>query len=164
MNAVVAPVARSRKLCDRHQLDGGDPEVDQPIEVGDDGFESARGREHAHVQLVEHEIGERVAGEALVGPREDRGIHDGGEPVHAVGLPARDRIRPIALAVETILVACARGQRPDHGREEPVALFAHGESGTPVDDEVQRSAARSPRREGHRAGTNACAQRAHTVQ
>ena len=45
VGAVVAPVARAGELADRHELDRGDPEVDQLGQVRDDGLERPRRRE-----------------------------------------------------------------------------------------------------------------------
>jgi hypothetical protein len=47
MGAVVAPVAGSRELGDGHQLDGGDPQIDELWQMRDDGLERARAGEGA---------------------------------------------------------------------------------------------------------------------
>ena len=55
-HAVVAPVARAGEVGQRHQLDRGDPEVDQVIEPAPHAVERALLAERADVQLVQHRL------------------------------------------------------------------------------------------------------------
>jgi hypothetical protein len=107
MHAVVAPVPRAGKFGDRHQLDRGDPQIDQPREIGNDGFEGPRARVGPHVQLVEDEIRTVVTAKPGIGPGEPGGIDHRGRPVHALGLPARHGVRAVTLAIEAVLIAGA---------------------------------------------------------
>src|SRR5439155_25209750 len=53
-HAVVAPSPLARELGYRHELDGGDTEVDEVVELGDDRLERALLCERADVELVDH--------------------------------------------------------------------------------------------------------------
>ncbi len=108
--AVVAPVARARKLGDRHQLDRRHAELDEPGEMGNDRLEGSRRRERAHVNLVEGELAQRVAAEFLIGPDEAVGVDHDRRTVDPLGLKPRGRIRSIAGRVEPVLVAGPFGQ------------------------------------------------------
>ena len=56
VDEVVAPAPRPRELADRHQLDGGDPQLEQGREARDDRVEGPLGRERADVDLVEDQV------------------------------------------------------------------------------------------------------------
>ncbi len=73
VRSVVAPVARAGKLRDRHQLDGGDAEVFERIEMWNDRVERPFVGERADVQLVENVVLERDAAPAVVVPFEIAG-------------------------------------------------------------------------------------------
>ncbi len=69
-DAVVAPVPATGKVGDRHQLDRGDPEIDEALEARDQRLEGALLGRGADVDLVEDEVLERDPRGAGVGPRE----------------------------------------------------------------------------------------------
>jgi hypothetical protein len=91
-HAVVAPVAPSGAIRDRHELDRGHAELGEVVEPLAGGVQSARVRERAQVQLVEHRL---VPGPPVpldVVPRVRARIdHDAGS-VHVPGIEARCRI------------------------------------------------------------------------
>ena len=60
-DAVVAPVARSRKVANRHQLDRGHTERPQVRKALLDTGERTLGTERADVQLVDDQIGHRAS-------------------------------------------------------------------------------------------------------
>ena len=99
VDAIVTPVARARELGDWHQLDGGHAEVGERGKMRDDRLERPGRCERAHVELVDDQVARRVAAEVLVGPEEAPRIHHRRGPVHALGLPARDRVGTVPLAV-----------------------------------------------------------------
>ena len=141
VHAVVAPVARTGKRADRQELDRGDAELDQPLELRRRGVERALGRERAHVQLVDHVRVERARDRRVL-PGERRVDHLR-RPMHAVGLRARRRIRPSPLAVDHVDVARARV----HALDERLAIPARGrlEPHPPrVELHLQRRHARRP--------------------
>jgi hypothetical protein len=127
-------------------------------------------RKRAHVQLVDHEVGRRVAAEALIRPGERRRIDDHRGTVHALRLEAGHRIGPIMLAVETILVARAGWQAFDQRLEQTVLLAGERDRAAALDDDIERAAAWRPHPKHHAvvadggAQKKACAQRFHTVQ
>ena len=124
VNAVVTPVARARELGDRHELQRGDPQVGQPREMRDDGFEGARGRGGAHVELVEDEVHARAAPEALVRPRKACRIDHDRRSVHTLRLPVRHGIGSVALAVEAVLVARSGHEGRQRHLPQPLAHVA----------------------------------------
>src|SRR5688500_13881979 len=84
-NAVIAPVAFSGKLRERHELDGSDAEVAQLLQARYRGVEGAFFRERTDVQLVEDHVAEIRRGPRVPLPRELHG-HDFGRSVHTVWL------------------------------------------------------------------------------
>src|SRR5690606_28061153 len=76
VDAVVSPVARTREVRDRHQLERGRAELRDVTEPFAYPGEGTRGRERADVQLVDDQILERDAGPFAVGPCKIVGIHD----------------------------------------------------------------------------------------
>ena len=76
-HTVVAPVAGAGRGVQRHQLDEGDAERGEAVELADGGVERALGREHAHVELVVHRVHEGDAAPAAVGPRVLGRVDDG---------------------------------------------------------------------------------------
>ena len=53
---VIAPVAPTRESGHRHELDGGDTQRHEMVELTDDGAKRALRGECAHMQLVEHRL------------------------------------------------------------------------------------------------------------
>src|SRR2546421_7169200 len=164
MDAVVPPVARSRELGHRHDLDGGDAEVGERFQVADDGLEGTSRSERPDVQFVEHEVGERVAPETGVGPGKGRRIHDGRRAVHAVGLPARRRIGTVALTIQPILIACACSHAGNRHLEDPLVAPGHGQGRAALEHEVDGLAAGRPHPETDAVVMDACARYVPTVQ
>ena len=99
VNAVIAPVARSRKLPDRHQLEGRDTQITQCRQAGDDRFECAFRGEGPDVEFVEHQIFSRHSGPALIRPSEFIGAEDGRCLIHTVWLPARGGVWTLRTSV-----------------------------------------------------------------
>ena len=56
VDAVVAPIATAREIGDRHQLDRGDAELDEIVQLVDGRAERAFGRERPDVQLVDDRL------------------------------------------------------------------------------------------------------------
>ena len=120
VDAVVAPVARAGEAGDGQDLDGGDAEIDEPIERADGGVERALGREGADVELVEDEVAHAPRA-ARVLPGEGARIDHLRRAVHAVRLRARGGIGAAPLAVEHVPVARAGADAVDDGLEPAVA-------------------------------------------
>ncbi len=115
---VVAPVAVAREGRDRHDLDRRDPELAQRSQPRDDSVERALGRERPDVQLVDRELVQcRLRSRRDV---ECARVEDAGRASHALGLPARARIRPsLAVDDDEVVVTVGRGHVPGPG---PVVL------------------------------------------
>ena len=107
-HSVVAPAPAAREVGDRHQLERGDPERDQVVELRRDGRVRPLGRERAHVELVEDEALGRQPGPPAVPPGVGEGIDDLARPVHVAGLEAGGRIGHEHLPVDAVAVAGAR--------------------------------------------------------
>jgi hypothetical protein len=85
IDAVVAPVAISRKLGHRHELDGGDTKLPQGVEPRDDGIERAFGREGPDVKFVEDQLASTQSRPCVVAPGK-RGLDHRGRAVHTLRL------------------------------------------------------------------------------
>ncbi len=125
VDAVVPPAAHTRELRDRHQLDGGDAEVDERRQLLDRRFEGSLRREGTDVQLVEDRRRERCAAPRPVSPPERRVVDEARGAVHAVGLPRRARIGSRRSAVERVGVVVARARAVDRDVEPAVGAGRH---------------------------------------
>src|SRR5262249_47681076 len=95
VDAVVAPVPPAGELRHRHELDGVDAHVDEPVQLSNDGVERPYRREGADVQLVQDEVGEVNPPPVLVVPVASR-VDYLRWPVYAVRLAARGGVGPVA--------------------------------------------------------------------
>ena len=91
-HAVIAPVPPARESGDRHDLDGGDAEIDQMAELADGRAKGAFRREGADVQLVDDRLLPWAAGPGVVAPDIGGRIDDHAGAVHVLRLMARSRI------------------------------------------------------------------------
>jgi hypothetical protein len=114
-HAVVPPVSGPGELGKGHQLHRGDAQRHQVGQAVGHAVEGAVGREGADVQLVEHAVAQRRAGEPGVAPAVAAGVEAGGRAVHAVGLPARGRVGQGIAPVEDHLVAVPVVDAADRG-------------------------------------------------
>src|SRR5215469_1015484 len=83
-NTVVAPIARSRKCRNRHELDDGDAQAAQVIEFFDNPFKRAGRSEGAGMQLVNDVLLKSKPTPVAVAPFVSLGIDDLGWPVHSL--------------------------------------------------------------------------------
>ena len=170
MDAVVPPVARAGELGHRHDLDRGDAEVHQVRQVRDDGLEGPGRGEGPDVELVEDQVGQGVAAEALVGPREPAGVDDDRRAVDPLRLKPGDRIGPVPLAVQAVLIATGRGDTRHQSLEHAVVPRRERLRLAALEDHVDAAAPRRPHPERrpalleNGAEMKACAQGLHTVQ
>ena len=72
VDAVIPPVAAAGKLGHRHQLDGGDTELDQVVKALDDSVEGTRRCECSHMQLVNDILTQRSTAPAAILPVRNR--------------------------------------------------------------------------------------------
>ena len=84
-DAVVPPIARPRKVGDRHQLDDRHAEVGEIRKLPGHAGERAGTRECTDVQLVDDGVAKRDAAPRLVRPRESPRVDDRRRPVDACG-------------------------------------------------------------------------------
>src|SRR5262245_55168141 len=103
MDAVVSPVASSRKLHDRHELHGRHAEIPQIVEARNNRIESSLPRERTDVKLVENIVAQRQAEPVVIVPGEGP-VDDLRRLVDAVGLKTRGWIGTLFPAVEAIEV------------------------------------------------------------
>ena len=106
-HAVVSPSARPRKRRDGHQLDGRYAELDQIVEVLDDGGKRPCRREGPHVQFVHHGLIPRPAAPCVVAPLVRGRVDDDASPVHAIRIGTRGRIGNGNAIVDAIRIASA---------------------------------------------------------
>src|SRR4051794_36863036 len=99
-NTVVSPVPATRKICDWHEFDGIDAQVDQILQSIDHCPVGSLGREGPHVQLVDHETVAGQSSPVAVAPLEDAGIDNLGWAVNAFGLKPAAGIRQRWTAVD----------------------------------------------------------------
>ena len=92
-HAVVAPVAAAGKITDRHDLDRGDAERNQMVELADRGAKRALRRKGADVQFVDDRLLPGAAAPAGVAPGIGRRIDHLARPVHILRLITRGRVR-----------------------------------------------------------------------
>ena len=104
--AVVAPVARAGKIVDRHQLDGGDAEPRQAVEVGLHAGKAAAG---PRMQLIQHGLVPRPTLPFGMAPAIGIRIDHEARAVHVFGLRSGCRIRHRLARFETINIGRAGG-------------------------------------------------------
>ena len=119
-DAVVAPVPPARKIADRHDLDRGDAELDEMVELVDRGAERALGREGADMQFVENRLVPGPAAPPRIGPAIGRRVDHLARSVDIVGLIARRRIGN-AHAVRQHETIARTGARPVGNQLVPAA-------------------------------------------
>ena len=149
VDPVVAPSAAAGELDDGKQLDGGDTEGDEVVEVGDGAVERALGRERAHVQLVEDRGRQVDARPSLVRPREGRVVDEPGRALDAEGLVRRPGVGPHGAAVDREGVVVARSETGHVAGPLPPLAAGEGHP-PPAGDDVDRVARpRRPHRDLH---------------
>ncbi len=114
-HAVITPAGLGLEARHRQELDERDAQFRQPRQLPDGALPGAFRREGADMELVDHLVGPGHARPVLVGPLEARVQHFG-EPVDAIGLPARGRIVQHLAAIQAIAVA---GAGPASSRRTP---------------------------------------------
>src|SRR5712691_7018443 len=87
-DAVVAPIARPRKIGHWHDLDRVDAELDQMIELLDRRAKSSLRRECADMQLINNQLAKWWAPPAIVLPCIAAGIDHLRWPMHALRIEA----------------------------------------------------------------------------
>ncbi len=149
---VVTPVAPAREVGDRHQLDGGDAEVCEVVELPPQAIEGALLAERAEVQLVEHGLVPGPAAPDGVAPAIAQGIDDQARAVDIIGLAARDRIGNANTVRELVAIARAGSGAIGHQLEIAAVLAGHRQDRIQV-LEVQSESLlrRRPKPEAHRA-------------
>jgi hypothetical protein len=142
-DAVVAPVVRPVEPVDRQQLDEVDAEGHQVVQPAARGVERALGRERADVQLVDDAAGQRPAVPGGVAPGVGGRGEPAGEPVHAVGLPARPRVGAGGVTVVEQVPVVGLRAGLDLGPPPAVVVPAHVVHGA-VDLQAHAAGQRRP--------------------
>ncbi len=123
-HAVIAPIPRAGEIGERHQLDRGDAEIPQPVELGHRRTIGSRARERAEMQLVNDGFAPRPAAPGFVAPFERVRRHELARAMDVLRLKARRGIGHGLLAVDDEVVKRA-GMRVGRGELEPVAVARH---------------------------------------
>src|SRR5262249_15585311 len=95
------------------------------------------------VELVENGAAQRQAAPTVVGPAERGVVDDGGEPVDAVGLRGRARVRPHRPPVEPVPVARSGAGGLDRGAPPPCLGPSHRD-GAILEQELAGAGLRRP--------------------
>jgi hypothetical protein len=103
VNAIIAPVAVSRELSDRHELKRCYAQIFQLIQAQDDGLKGTLSSRSPHMEFIEHIIGERCSGPVKLFPRKI-GVTDLGWPMDAFWLELGGGIGTFCVPIETIIV------------------------------------------------------------
>src|SRR5262249_18652341 len=74
LDAVIAPVVSARRFRQGHQLDRGDTDLDQVVELASNAAIGAVGREGADMKLIEHSLLPWPSAPAAVAPCEGRRV------------------------------------------------------------------------------------------
>ena len=150
-HAVVTPAPASRKITERHELDGGDSESGQVIEARRRGVERPLGREGSDVELVENQLLPRAPPPSAVGPLEGLRIDHLARPVDVVRLKARGRVGHETLAVDAVAIPAA-GTPVRHLDADPALGISLDRNGrTVVEAELDTAGGGRPEREPHAA-------------
>ncbi len=118
-HAVVAPVAATGKLAQRHQLHGGHAQFHQARK---EALDLGVGAEQADVQLVDHRFVPGPPAPLVDAPGVGVMVQHLAVAMHAVGLELRGRVRHPGAAIDAVAVAGAG--RTGQGRLEPAAVAA----------------------------------------
>ena len=111
-HAVIAPVALTREIVDRHQFDRGDAECRQPGKLPRHTAESA---EDSGMEFVQHGLAPRPSAPGGVAPRVAARIDHDAWIVHVIRLRARRGIRDQHSIRQTIAIARSVRARRDCG-------------------------------------------------
>src|SRR5262245_41759704 len=131
VDPVIAPAPRAGEVGDRHQLDGGDPELGEVREPLGDTLKGTLRRERAHVQFVENQVLCRNTAPGLVCPREGTRIDDPRPTMNPLRLKPRGRVEELADIIEPVTVKVAGFGLGDQRGPGPVVLpLERGSSGS----------------------------------
>ena len=151
VDAVVAPAPAAGKIADRHDLEGGDAEFGQVIELLDSGLERAPGGEGAEMQFIEDDV-VPVATRPVVAPAIGGVIDDLARPVHVLRLEARGRIGDAFSVGELETIERPGASVCDEGLEEAgrAALHRHAPA-LVLEDDADALLRRRPETEANAA-------------
>ncbi len=114
ISPVVAPIARAGKLCDRHELERRDSEIDEVAQPLHDPAKISRTREGTDVHLVNDVRRKGKPFPPMVGPGKLARDHLRWT-VYPLRLQSRSRVGPLLSSVETVEIPLAR-PHPIHYR------------------------------------------------
>src|SRR5689334_14476 len=101
VDAVIAPVSVSRKLCYRHKFDCGDPQILQLANSGNDRVECSLWRKCSDMKFIEDILFQGNAEPTVVSPCDVRS-HYFGRTVHSLRLKSRSGVWPFPLTSQRI--------------------------------------------------------------
>ena len=125
-HTIVAPVPRTRKIRDRHDLDGRHPEGRQMIETLDGTAKRPGGGKRTDVQFVHHGLVPRPAVPFLILPAIRRRIDDFAGPMDVVRLKSGRRVGHAQAVGKNELVARAGTCAVHRELVPPLAQRRHG--------------------------------------
>src|SRR5262245_48019140 len=113
IDAVIAPVPRTRELSDRHQLDCSHAQITKPFELPDRPIKGSFCAERSHMQLVDDPFRELRTLPAMISPVECWLDH-GRPAVHPFRLESRRRVGSLATIPNVEQIAIGRLNICDH--------------------------------------------------
>ena len=126
-HTVIAPAALARKIGDRHELDGGDTQPSQVVELIFHAREGAFRAERADVQLVDNGLMPRPAAPLLIVPLESLGVDDLAGSLNVVGIAPGGGVGHLGLPVDPVAVPAAGVSLTGDELEPPARLRTHFE-------------------------------------
>ena len=115
---VIAPIASSRELPHRHQLNGCDTHfLLEVLQVRNDRVERSSRRKRSGMEFIDNQVFERESAPCLIRPAEHIGIDHSRSLMDAIRLGSGSRIWPDLFAVHYIMVAVARSNTLDRDLE-----------------------------------------------
>src|SRR6185503_11801491 len=146
---VVAPVAPAGEVRERHELDRGDPELPEVVELRHHAAVGPLRGEGAYVQLVDHRLLPGPAAPGLVVPLEGERVDHLARAVDVARLEARGRVGHRVPAVDAVAVEGARPRL--FGGFVPTPLPAEHGLGFVFDHQIDLFRARRPQPKAHAA-------------
>src|ERR1043166_1299604 len=135
---IVAPVPPAREVAQRHQENGGHPQVREDRQPLTDGEERAFGSEGADVELIEDQSLESHARPVLVMPGERAGVDDLRGTVHPLRLEPGRRVGERSRTVDQVTIAASGTRFRPFEREEAAGIRLHriGAPSRTLDDQL----------------------------
>src|SRR5690606_27077986 len=150
-SVVIAPVPSTRKVGDRHELNGRNSQIPEIFQPPAHAVVIAFRREGADMKLVKREPLPWDTGPAAVTPTVLRWIHDHRRSVYAFGLESGERVGKFLIFVDADTVARTGCCCAHEGLEIAVLRFLHSVNASALDHNIEPPGAGGPESKKHSA-------------